>query len=310
MLRWPNLHPPLSVIDSKFLVALSLLTLWLATAALQAQARVPNPDELREMIFAESALLYDPATGTILYERNIDRPLPPASTTKLMTALLVYEMKGLRGSVMIEPEDTRVEPSSVPLIAGETVSIDTLMHALLIASDNDAALTLARYVAGSEARFIDMMNARARALGCQNTHFANPNGLPARNHYTTARDLRRIFNLVIAIPVLRQMCETREYTLSTRAGVRVLINHNKLLGKYPGMGPAKTGWTIASQHTYAAAATRDGRELQLIILHSQDKWRDATHLFDFGFAHLPPLQAAPLRTAGGHPTQSPQPTSG
>jgi len=305
--QWPNPKRPLLVTDIKRLICFCfLLFLNAGFGATPAPHRTLTDDDVKHLLMARAAMLYDEATGTIIYERSIDTPYPPASTTKLMTALLVYEMKGLDGSIVIQPEDTHVEPSSVPLIAGETVSINNLMHALLIASDNDAALTLARYVAGTESKFVEMMNARALSLGCENTHFVNPNGLPALNEYTTARDLRRIFNRVISIPVLRQICQTREFVLTTKAGSKVLINHNRLLGRYPGMGPAKTGWTLASEHTYAAAVIRDGRELQLIILHSQDKWRDAVVLFDYGFTHLPPIPPGPpVHTVSNTPVKQP-----
>ena len=127
------------------------------------------------------------------------------------------------------------------------------------------------------------MNARARELGCTNSLFKNPNGLPAPGQVTTVYDLLKIFQAAMAVPELREICRTRSIALRTAAGLQTLKNHNKLLGVYPGMGPAKTGWTFRSKHTFAASATRDGHELQLILLHSVNKWADAKTLFDFGF---------------------------
>jgi len=232
---------------------------------------------------ARSALLVDAASGQILFSRNPTEPLPPASTVKLLTALLVYERTQLKGEVLVQQADTLVEPSRVPLHAGETVPVKTLVQSLLIGSDNDSALALARHTGGSVAQFVTLMNARARELGCTGSLFKNPNGLPAPNQVTTARDLLKIFQAAMAVPQLREICRTPKLTLATAAGVQTLKNHNKLLGVYRGMGPAKTGWTLSSKHTYAASATRDGRELQLILLHSADKWDDAKVLFDFGF---------------------------
>jgi D-alanyl-D-alanine carboxypeptidase len=259
------------------------------------QSRIVPPDEIK----AQGALLVEGRTGQVLYARNPDERLLPASTTKLMTALIVYQKIGLNGSVRIVEDDTRVEPSSVPLIPGEVVSVNKLFHALLIESANDSARALGRYVAGSSEAFVDMMNQRALSMGLFNTHFFNPNGLPAPagTHYTSCADLMHIFRAVIAYPELRQICSTKEYVLHTEARTQVLRNHNLLLGIYPGMGPAKTGWTEASKHTYAASVTRDGRELLLTLLDTPNKWKDAKILFDWGFSQPPSVAAAP-----GEPT--------
>jgi D-alanyl-D-alanine carboxypeptidase len=158
-------------------------------------------------------------------------------------------------------------------------------------------MALARYASGGESsRFIGLMNQKARLLGCARTNFKNPNGLPAHGHLTTALDLLRIFQAAISVPEIRSICTTERCVLATAAKRQILENHNKLLGRYDGMGPAKTGWTASSRHTYAASCTRNGRELQIIILNSPDKWRDATALFNYGFTHLPasiPATAGP-----------------
>jgi len=269
-----------------------------------AKPKLTPPDEIK----ARGALLIDAATGEVLYARNPDEHLLPASTTKLMTALIVYEkLGGLKGNVTIVDDDTKVEPSSVPLIPGETVSVDKLFHALLIESANDSARALGRYVAGSTDAFIRMMNQRALTLGCFNTHFSNPNGLPAPagTHYTSCADLMRIFQAVIAHPELRKICSMKEYVLSTQAKTQVLHNHNRLLGYYPGMGPAKTGWTVASRHTYAASVTLGGREILLTLLDSPNKWADAQILFNWGFAQKPSQQETSTPSA---PTPEPAPS--
>jgi serine-type D-Ala-D-Ala carboxypeptidase (penicillin-binding protein 5/6) len=244
--------------------------------------KLVSPDQIK----AVAALLIDAQTGEVLYARNTERHLLPASTTKLMTALIVYEkLGGMRGSVRITDED-RAEPSNIPVIPGEVISVDTLFHALLIESANDSARALGRSVAGSVEDFVGMMNQRALAMGLFNTHFHNPNGLPAPSgtHYTCCADLMKIFQAVLRYPELRQICSTKEYVLRTRSGTHVLRNHNRLLGYYPGMGAAKTGWTVASRHTYAASVRRGGRELLLTLLDSPDKWTDAQILFNWGFA--------------------------
>jgi len=241
---------------------------------------------LNQKVQATSALLVDAASGKVLFSRNPTEALPPASTVKLLTALLVYERTQLKGEVVIQRVDTLVVPSRIPLEAGETVPVKTLVQSLLIGSDNDSALALARHTGGSAEKFVTMMNVRARELGCTDSLFKNPNGLPAPGQVTTASDLLKIFQAAMAVPELREICRTPSIDLKTAAGLQTLKNHNKLLGRYPGMGPAKTGWTFRSKHTFAASASRDGHELHLILLHTPNKWADARALFDFGFEQL------------------------
>ncbi len=252
-----------------------------------------------DAIYARAVVLEDADTGEVLYARNPDQRLLPASTTKLMTALIVYEkLHGMNGSVTVEDDD-RAEPSNIPVIPGETISVNTLFHALLIESCNDSARVLGRAVAGSDPAFVDMMNQRALAMGLFNTHFHNPNGLPAPagTHFTSCADLMVIFKAVLKYPELAKIMETKSYEIRTESGVHELRNHNRLLGYYPGMGPAKTGWTEASRHTYACEVTQNGHRLLLTLLDSQDKWRDAVILFNWGFARLnsdtPPTTPVP-----------------
>ena len=252
-----------------------------------------------DAIYARAVVLEDADTGEVLYARNPDMRLLPASTTKLMTALIVYEkLGGFNGSVRIEEGD-RAEPSNIPVVPGETISVDTLFHALLIESANDSARALGRAVAGSNEAFVQMMNERALAMGCFNTHFYNPNGLPAPSgtHFTSCADLMRIFRAVLKYPELVKILSTKEYRIQTASGVHTLLNHNRLLGYYPGMGPAKTGWTEASKHTYACAVTQGGHTLLLTLLDSTNKWKDAQILFNWGFTQVASGQPALSGTA-------------
>jgi D-alanyl-D-alanine carboxypeptidase len=288
-------NAPRPTLKSNPIPLILLLTIWLGlfcwTGPVSAQfhfrdygphPRLTPPDA----ILSRAALLVDAKTGEILYARNPDERLLPASTTKLMTALIVYEkLGGFKGRVTISESD-RAEPSNIPVVPGETISVDTLFHALLIESANDSARALGRYVAGSTEAFVQMMNQRALAMGLFNTRFYNPNGLPAPSgtHFTSCADLMVIFRHVIAYPELARIMSTKEYTIYTASGTHTLRNHNRLLGYYPGMGPAKTGWTEASRHTYACAVTQNGRTILLTLLDSPDKWRDAQILFNWGFA--------------------------
>jgi D-alanyl-D-alanine carboxypeptidase (penicillin-binding protein 5/6) len=282
---------------------LLLLTFWLGlccwtgpvASAFSFKDYGPHPKLTPpDAILARAVVLEDAQTGEILYARNPNERLLPASTTKLMTALIVYEkLGGMHGNVTIDESD-RAEPSNIPVVPGETISVYTLFHALLIESANDSARALGRYVAGSTESFVGMMNQRALAMGLFNTHFNNPNGLPAPEgtHYTSCADLMKIFQADLKYPDLVKIMSTKEFTIQTASGVHTLRNHNRLLGYYPGMGPAKTGWTEAARHTYACAVTQNGHTLLLTLLDSPDKWRDAQILFNWGFAQEE-SQAAP-----------------
>ena len=285
-----------------------LLLLFAATPLLAAQPKPkekpPTLEQVNAELLARGALLLDPLTGEVLYAKNVDDTFPPASTVKMMTALIAYEKTGGIGSITIQPEDTRVEPSSVPLQPGERVEISDLLRSIIIGSDNDSAMALARATAGSTDLFVQEMNAEALKLGMTRTRFGNPHGLPGTSQVTTVRDLMALFNAFLAKPELRRMAQTPVYHLRTAIGLQRMRNHNKLLGVYPGMGPAKTGWTYESRHTFAAAAKREGRELRLTLLRSANKWKDTRMLFDYGFANLPPAPApAPTSLATPEPTE-------
>jgi D-alanyl-D-alanine carboxypeptidase len=165
-------------------------------------------------------------------------------------------------------------------------------------------MALARATAGSSDLFVQEMNAEALRLGMTRTRFGNPHGLPGTGQVTTVRDLMALFNAFLSKPDLRRMAQTPAYHLRTAIGLQRMKNHNKLLGVYPGMGPAKTGWTYESRHTFAAAAKREGRELRLTLLRSANKWKDTRLLFDYGFANLPPAPApAPTALAAPEPAE-------
>lgn len=272
-------------------------------------SKPPTLAQVQSELLAKAALLVDPLTGDVLFARNIDAPYPPASTVKLMTAVVAYQKNRGQGMITIAPEDTRVEPSTVPLRAGETLPISELYRSIIIGSDNDSAMALARASSGSVSQFVADMNAEAAKLGMTETRFGNPHGLPGTSQRTTARDLMKLFNYFLSIPSFRQMAQTQTYNLRTAIGVQRMRNHNKLLGSYPGMGPAKTGWTYEARHTFAAAATREGRELRLTLLKSANKWKDTRLLFDYGFANLNPAPAPKLSPAPSGPALNQDPTA-
>ncbi len=238
---------------------------------------------------SRSAIVLDGRTGEALFERQPDVHMYPASTTKVLTALVAIESGRLDEVVVIQSSDIAVSPSSIQLRAGERMTLRDLVYGLLLRSGNDAALAIARHV-GHEDRtnFYEMMNERAAAIGCTDSHFTNPHGLPDRNHYTTARDLGRIMVYAMKNPEFRRVTGTQRYIANSSGRTRVFVNKNKLLRTYPGTTGGKPGYTCAAQQTLVASAKRSDRELVVVCLHSAGRalWSDATHLFDFGFDRL------------------------
>lgn len=244
---------------------------------------------------APSAILMDAATGTVLYEKNADEKLPPASVTKIMTLLLVMEALdsgriGWDDMVTASEAAAAKGGSQVYLEVGEQMSMDEMLKSVVVSSANDCATALAEHVAGSEAAFVEKMNARAAELGMENTHFVNCTGLDdgenASEHLTTARDI------AIMSRELLTHEEIKKYTTiwmdTVRNGQFGLSNTNKLVRFYEGTTGLKTGYTSTAGHCLSASAQRDGMELIAVVLHcesSTDRFRSAKALLDYGFAN-------------------------
>ena len=244
---------------------------------------------------APSAILMDAATGTVLYEKNADEKLPPASVTKIMTLLLVMEALdsgriGWHDMVTASEAAAAKGGSQVYLEVGEQMSMDEMLKSVVVSSANDCATALAEHVAGSEAAFVEKMNARAAELGMENTHFVNCTGLDdgenASEHLTTARDI------AIMSRELLTHEEIKKYTTiwmdTVRNGQFGLSNTNKLVRFYEGTTGLKTGYTSTAGHCLSASAERDGMELIAVVLHcesSTDRFRSAKALLDYGFAN-------------------------
>lgn len=238
---------------------------------------------------SRSAIVLDTRTGEALFERQPDVHMYPASTTKVLTAIVAIESGRLDETVTIQASDTQVPPSSIQLRPGEQISLQDLVYGLLLRSGNDAAMAIARHVGrGDRTRFYAMMNAKARDIGCTDSHFNNPHGLPDRNHYTTARDLGRIMVYAMKNEEFRRTTGTQRYVSASSMRTRTLLNKNKLLRTYPGTTGGKPGYTVAAQQTLVASARRSDRELVVVCLHSAGRalWSDAAHLLDFGFDKL------------------------
>ena len=228
---------------------------------------------------AQSAILLHADTGQVLYEKDADTPALIASTTKVMTALVVLEHCGLEESVEIRPEYTGIEGSSMYLAAGQSYTVKQLLYGLLLVSGNDAAVALACYTAGSTERFAEMMNEKAARLGLENTHFENPHGLDGQAHYSTARDLAVIMRAAMDNADFADICGTKAVTV----GRLTFVNHNKLLWRYQGCIGGKTGYTMAAGRSLVTCAERDGMRLICVTLSDPDDWNTHTRLYDWAF---------------------------
>ena len=238
-----------------------------------------------------AAIVVDPASGEVLYERRADLARAPASITKIMTLFLAFDaLKAgtltLSDNVEITPEAARQPPSKLGLRSGQSLPVEDAIRVIACKSANDVAVALADRLAGSQAAFVAQMNAKAAALGMAHTHFMNASGLPNAQHYTTARDLATLSAALLSVHADRYAFFSQQ-EFAWRG--RLMPNHNHLLGRVPGVDGIKTGYTAAAGYTLAASAVRGGRRLIAIVLGSPTgAARDANvaELLDAGFGVL------------------------
>ena len=250
------------------------LTLYPEQIAAQQEAkRLPQ-------VTAPAAILAGGDTDQPLAEKNAHERLAMASTTKIMTALLVLERANLHDAVTVSPT-ALVGGSSMGLQAGEVVTVEDLLWGLLLQSGNDAAVALAEHVAGSEADFVTLMNERAVQLGLVDTHFANPHGLDAPEHASSAYDLWLLAEATMKFPMFQEIVASRSHV----AAGRTLLNINELLDRYPGADGVKTGTTQAAGQSLVASVTRGGHRSLAVVLGSQDRYADAEAIFDHYFSN-------------------------
>ena len=244
-------------------------------------------DSVMPSVSAKSAVLIDGESGELLCSKNPDERLSMASTTKIMTALVAIENGDLGSVVEIPREAVGVEGSSIYLYEGERLTLEQLLYALLLESANDAATAVAIHIGGSVENFAALMNEKSAELGLESTHFENPHGLDSEQHYTTARELAIIAAEAMKNPKLREIASTKKKTipLNDTEGVRLLINHNRLLKSYDGAIGVKTGYTKKSGRCLVSAAERDGLTLICVTLSAPDDWRDHTALMNYGFSN-------------------------
>lgn len=272
----------------RFVILLVVIFILLTSSNIYVFAKDSAPN-----VSADSAVLMDATTGTILYSKNMDDAYPPASTTKIMTALLTLENNKLDDMVTVGKNPPFVDGSKIGIFEGEEISIKDLLYGMLLLSGNDCAVALAEKTSGSTDAFAALMNKRAKELGCLDTNFVNPNGLYNENHKTSAKDLALIMQELIKHPEFREISSTFSYKIPPTnkhpEGIN-LANENKLINKnsmyyYKGAEAGKTGYTVQSSHSYVASATRNGQRLILALVHDKNKkfFEDSKTLFDYGF---------------------------
>jgi D-alanyl-D-alanine carboxypeptidase (penicillin-binding protein 5/6) len=240
-------------------------------------------------VVAQSAAVVDSYSGDFLFAKNENARQYPASSTKILTALIVIESGDLDHLVTVELPDTKVEPSSLDLKPGEQYSRRQLLYGLLLKSANDVAMALARDNAGSAAAFAEKMNLRAAQLGATSSHFMNPHGLHDPNHYTTAHDLALIGRAAMQQPFFREIVSTVYYTWKAPSGqIEQLRNHNRLLRHFAGCNGLKTGYTRIAQQVLVSSAQRDGYEVVSVVLHTDKPgiWNDSKALLSYGLVKL------------------------
>lgn len=234
-----------------------------------------------------SAVLFDGVSLQILYSENAHERRPPASTTKVVTALLALKRGHLSDEVEISAQAAATGGSSIYLEKGESLTLEELLWGLLLQSGNDAAVAIAEHIAGSVEAFAEEMNQLANTLGALNSSFKNPHGLPQEGHLSTAYDLARITLYALEHPLFCAMVETENHHISwpQEKGDRFLTNSNRLLSLYPLADGVKTGWTQAAGRCLISSATKGERRLIAVTLDSPNLYQDAITLLEYGFNH-------------------------
>ena len=260
-------------------------------AAAQAEARPLRQLAAGELpLKAKGAIVLDAYTGQPLYEKNADAAQYPASTTKIMTALLVIEAGDLDREVEVTEEDSKVGESSLNLLPGDRYTRRDMLFGLMLKSANDVAHALGRDNAGTAEAFAEKMTRRAQELGATNTSFRNANGLHHPQHYTTPRDLAAITRAAMQQPYFRRVVGTLRFNWKRPTGeLWALTNHNRLLGQFPGCTGVKTGYTNPSQQVLVSALLRDQREVIAVVMHDERpaNWEDSKLLLTYGLEHRP-----------------------
>jgi len=262
----------------------NLLLAALVLAAGTLTAAEPPP------VTAKSAILFDANTGRVILKKNENEKRPVASTQKLLTAYIVANAGDLSQMVTIKEADTNVEPTKLYVRPGQKYSREQLLRALLIKSPNDVARALARDNAGSLPDFADRMNSTMRALGGYSSNFVNPNGLPADDQYSCARDMARVARAVYRDPVLREIIKTRYYTFRYDSGkTTTLKNTNRVLRYYSFCNGMKTGYTDKAGHCLISSGSHNGKDVIAVVFGDSKSriWNESANLVAYGLGISP-----------------------
>jgi len=237
------------------------------------------------IVSAQAALIVDLNSGVTLYEKDADKKLLPASTTKIITALVAMEYYPL--DKVLTVGRINVEGQKMGLVYGERISVNDLLYGLLVYSANDAAEVLAQSYLGGRDGFIFAMNAKAKELYLTNSYFSNPSGLDGNGHYSTARDLVRVSWVAMKNPLFSEIVATKEKTVKSEDGkiVHKLTNINKLLDEKEGILGVKTGWTEEARENLVTYINKDKKRILIAILGSQDRFGETKELIDWTFGN-------------------------
>ena len=246
------------------------------------------------IIKSRAALTIDASTGEILFSKNSDSRLPPASTTKLMTAIVAIENENLSKLVTISRKASHATPSRTGFKEGDQVTMEGLLYAALLESANDAAVAIAEGIAGSESQFVPLMNEKALSIGARDTKFINATGLPGNGQYTTALDLSRILSYALRFPKLREIMGSPVAIITTEAGkVFYLRSTDRLLWSDEKIIGGKTGFTLQAGHCFVCAAQGETRTILVAILGSPSRkslWKDTEKLISTNLQGRPPIK--------------------
>jgi len=235
---------------------------------------------------ARAAVVMDVNSNRILYSKNMDEKMAMASTTKIMTTLVAIESGRLDEKVTISKRASYMEGSSIYLREGEVHTVNDLLYAIMLRSGNDAATAVAEHIGGSAEGFAEMMNKKAREIGANNTRFANPHGLDAEGHYTTARDLALITSYALKNPLFSTIVSSKKKVMEgppSENWDRIMINKNKMLWQFDGGDGVKTGFTKKAGRCLVSSATREGMRLVCVVLNCGPMWDESSALLEYAF---------------------------
>jgi D-alanyl-D-alanine carboxypeptidase len=257
--------------------------MWIPIAALAFSTTVQASEA--PGVSARAAAVIDVDTNQLLYEKNADQRMLIASLTKVMTAIVALEHDSIADVVTVDQDSYGKEGSSIYLQLGQKISLENLLYGLMLRSGNDAASAIAKHVGGSEAGFVAMMNDTARYIGMRNTHFANPHGLDAPEHYSTARDMALLTAYAMMNPTFREIVKTpyKRITYDDQHVSYLWRNKNKMLRLFEGADGVKTGFTKRAGRCLISSATRDGKQIVVVTLKASSDWVDHRHLLQYGF---------------------------